>query len=621
MKNGYAGRLLFVDLTKRTISERALSEELARNFVGGYGIGARILYEMMRPGADPLGPENVLGFVSGPLNGTAAFFGGRYTVVCKSPVTGGWNDANSGGFFGPELKRAGFDGVFVSGVAQKPVYVYIKDGKAELRDAQSLWGKDTVETQAALMRETGEGRLRAALIGPSGEKKSLMACVINDEHRAAGRGGCGAVMGSKNLKAVVVRGTGEIPVAYPDQLKSINAEILEYMKSGPTAEQVKLWAAYGTGGITAGAGLSGDAPVKNWGGAGPIDMGEEALTKLASFSFDAKYNTKKYACAQCPLACGAHYKVETGKWPVGETDRPEYETLAAFGTMTLNTDAESIIKCNHICNRYGLDTISVGATIAWAIECYENGIFSRDETGGIELTWGNADAIVACTQAIADQTGFGKILALGSAAAAARLGKGAQYLQTVRGIELPMHDPRFSPGFARTYQTDPTPARHVKGGLGIVDLRSPNDVKYSYEGRGQLDAAMTCRTEVMNASGSCLFGGFSMPQGTVPRLLAAVTGWDLTDEEVVRIGKRIMTVRHAFNLRERQKPADATLPKRCVGEPPLADGPLKGVTIDHRRLAENFFDAMGWHRETQVPTLESLKELGGLDDVIRDLHG
>jgi aldehyde:ferredoxin oxidoreductase len=620
MKGGYAGKLLFVDLTKRTFEERVLSEELAKHFVGGYGIGARLLYDMMKPGADPLGPDNILGFVSGPLNGTGALYGGRYTVVCKSPVTGGWNDANSGGFFGPELKRAGFDGVFVSGASDKPVYLFVKDGKVEIRDARSLWGKDSVETPEALIQETGEPNLRAALIGPAGERQSLMACVINDKHRAAGRGGCGAVMGSKNLKAVVVRGTREVPVADPDKVKKINAEILDYMKNGPTVEQVKLWAAYGTGGITAGAGLTGDAPAKNWGGSGAVDMGEESLTKLASFSFDARYNVKKYACAQCPLACGAHYKVDDGKWPVGETDRPEYETLAAFGTMTLNDDVESIIKCNHICNLYGLDTISVGATIAWAIECYENGILSKNETGGIELTWRNAEAIVAATQAIADQTGFGKVLALGSAGAAEKLGKGAQYLQTVRGIELPMHDPRFSPRFARTYQHDPTPARHVKGGLGIFDFRSPNEVKYDYDGRGQLDVAVTCHTEIMNTSGSCLFGGFSMPQDALPRLIEAVTGWDFKEDDVVRTGKRIMNMRHVFNLREGQKPADSVLPTRCVGDPPLTEGPLKGVAIDHRKLADQFSESMGWNRQTLVPTRESLEDLGGMEDVIRDLY-
>ena len=276
MKGGYVGKLLFVDLTKGTLKGKALSEELAKNFIGGYGIGARLLYDRMKPGADPLGPDNMLGFISGPLNGTGAFFGGRYTVVCKSPVTRGWNDANSGGFFGPELKRAGYDAVFVSGASEEPVYLFIKEGKPEIRDARQLWGKDCTETEEALIRETGDSKLRAALIGPAGEKMSLMACIINDKHRAAGRGGCGAVMGSKKLKAIVVRGTGKVPVAHPEKVKNINAEILDFMKDGPTVEQVKLWSAFGTGGITAGSAMSGAAPLKNWGGVGVVDIGEES---------------------------------------------------------------------------------------------------------------------------------------------------------------------------------------------------------------------------------------------------------------------------------------------------------------------------------------------------------
>jgi aldehyde:ferredoxin oxidoreductase len=623
MQGGYAGKLLFANLTKGTLEEKPLSEELARNFISGYGIGAKVLYDRMKPGADPLGPDNILGFVSGLLNGTGALFGGRYMVVCKSPVTGGWNDANSGGFFGPELKRAGFDGVFVSGASNKPVYIYIKDGKSEIRDAKQLWGKDCSETEEALIQETGEKNLRTALIGPGGEKLSLMACVINDKHRAAGRGGCGAVMGSKNLKAIVVRGTGKVPVAHPERVKEINTAILEYMKKGHGVEMLKGFGAFGTGGGTAASALSGDAPVKNWGGAGVVDIGEESATKLATFTYDAKYNTKKYACANCPLGCGAHYKVDSGKWPVEETDRPEYETLAAFGTMTLNDDAESIIKCNDICNRYGLDTISVGCTVAWAIECYENGIFTKKETEGIELTWGNAEAIVALTQAIADQTGFGKILALGSAGAAKKLGKGAKYLHTVRGIELPMHDPRFSPGFTRTYQYDPTPARHVKGGLGLPDFGSSNEVKYGYGDRGQMDLGITCDREIVNTSGFCLFGAdFAIPRGTIANFIEAVTGWDYKEKDVLQTGKRIVNMRHVFNLREGQKPTDdeSTLPKRCIGEPPLKEGPLKGITVDHKKLAHYFFKSIDWDEETLIPSKASLENLGGMEDVIRDFY-
>jgi aldehyde:ferredoxin oxidoreductase len=352
-------------------------------------------------------------------------------------------------------------------------------------------------------------------------------------------------------------------------------------------------------------------------------MGEQSATKLGSFSFDAKYNTQKYACANCPLACGAHYKVEDGKWPVGETDRPEYETLAAFGTMTLNDDVESIIKCNHICNRYGLDTISVGATVAWAIECYENGILTRKETEGIQLTWRNAEAIVGLTQAIAEQKGFGRLLAQGSAKSAEKLGKGFEYLQTVRGVELPMHDPRYSPGFARTYQFDPTPSRHVKGGLGIPDFGSPSEVKYGYTDRGQMDVGVTCHTEISNTAGLCMFGGFSMPRDAATRFIEAATGWDFKEEDLLQTGKRILNMRHAFNLREGQRPSDREnrMPARAVGEPPLEEGPIKGITVEHKKLATYFSRSMGWDEETMIPTRESLRSLGGMDDVIQDLHG
>jgi aldehyde:ferredoxin oxidoreductase len=607
IKGGYTGKLLFVNLTDGAIDEKPLSEEIAARFIGGYGIGARILYETMKKGADPLGPDNVLGFMSGPLNATSALFGGRYTVVCKSPITGGWNDANSGGFFGPQMKRAGFDGVFVSGVSRKPVYLFIKDGKAEIRDAKNIWGSACPEAQELLIKETGEPHLRAALIGPGGEKQSLMACIINDKHRAAARGGCGAVMGSKNLKALAVTGSAKIAVADPGKIKEINREILDWMKNGPTKGMVKNWGEYGTGADTGMNGMIGDTPVKNWSGAGAIDMGEERLFKLATASYDGKYKSKKYSCAQCPLGCGAHYSVKEGKWPLPETDRPEYETLGAFGAMTLNDNAEAIIKCNDICNRYGLDTMAVGPTIAWAIECYEKGIITKEETQGIELTWGNADSIVAMTQAIADQSGFGEILALGSMNAAEKLGKGKEYLQTVRGIELPMHDPRNSPFLARTYQCDPTPGRHIKGGLGIADLGAPDHIRFQYKGRGQADAEATCRAEVLSSAGVCAFSGFATPPHALKGLIDAVTGQDI---DIIRAGKRIFNMRHLFNLREGQKPTHNLLPARWLGQPPLADGPLKGKIVDYTQLAENFFEAIGWDKETMLPDKEALDDIG-----------
>jgi aldehyde:ferredoxin oxidoreductase len=621
MAGAYTGRILFVDLSSGKQRVEELSEEFVKKYIGGYGIGAKILYEMVKPDADPLGPDNAIGFMSGLLNGTGALFGGRYTVVCKSPVTRGWNDANSGGFFGPELKKAGYDGVIVTGASQKPVYIYINDGKAEIRDASKLWGKDTVQTLEGLIEEIGEKRLRAAVIGQAGEKLSLMACVINEKHRAAGRGGCGAVMGSKRLKAIAVKGSGKFSVAKPDEFKAISSEIMQAMKDGPMAGMIQGFGAFGTGGGTGANILKGDTPVKNWGGAGETDMGPIEAEKLATGTYDARYNTGKFACANCPLGCGAHYSVKEGKWPVPDTDRPEYETLGAFGAMMLNSNAESVIKCNDICNKYGLDTISVGATIAWAMECYENSIITKAETGGIELKWGNADAIVDMTQAIADQKGFGKILALGSEAAAKKLVKGFEYLQNARGIELPMHDPRFAPGFARTYRYDPTPGRHVKGGSGIIEMNMPPDLRYSVNDKGQMDARNTFETEVQNSAGLCAFSNFAAPPGSMSRYIAAVTGWDFTEKDIVQAGKRIFNLRHAFNLKAGLDPTEDILTKRATGEPPLTEGPLKGITIDIKNQISQFCDCIGWDKETLKPSRKSLEEIGGLEKVIEDIYG
>jgi len=618
--NGYCGKMLFVDLTKGSHEVQALTEATAKQYIGGYGIGAKVLFEKMKPGSDPLGPENIVGFTTGPLTGTSALLSGRFTVVCKSPVTGGWNDANSGGFFGPELKKAGFDAVFVQGVSKKPVYVWIKDGDVEIKDATQLWGKDVLETEAALKAELGEKRIQAATIGPAGEKLSLISAVINDSHRAAGRGGCGAVMGSKKLKAVVVRGTGKVPVADPEKLKAANQDILDTIKSGPAAEIAGAFSTFGTTLFTAASAISGDSPVKNWDGIGIVDYSEEAGKNFDGPVMDGKYRVKKYACANCPLGCGAIYDVKEGKWPVGECGRPEYETSSSFGSLMLNDNLEALLKCNHICNIYGLDTISAGATVSWAMECYENGILSKGDTGGVELTWGNAEALVQATQVMADQsTEFGKLLALGSAGAAEKLGKGTEYLVTVKGIELPMHDPRLGPGFSRTYAFDPTPARHVKGGLGIQHMKTPDPSKYNAEGSGEPDLRATVAKEIINTTGLCVFKDFTGVENIAWKLLSPVTGWDFGEEEEMNAGLRIFNMRHAFNLREGMKPADLQLPKRSVGEPPQTEGPLKGVTVDHKGFIRNFFKAIGWDEATGKPSRSSLEKIGGMEDVIKSL--
>ena len=302
-------------------------------------------------------------------------------------------------------------------------------------------------------------------------------------------------------------------------------------------------------------------------------------------------------------------------------DRPEYETWAAFGSTCLNSNAEAIIKVNDICNRAGLDTISTGMTVAWAIECYENEVLNREETGGIELTWGNGEAIVDITQDIADGTGLGATLALGSKAAADKLGKGQEFLVTVRGIEVPMHDPKLGPGLARTYQFDATPARHVKGGAGLVQLMDPNPSKYLFEGTGFLDTMVTANIEMINIAGLCLFGMYTGVDGMQMQLMEAVTGWSFKSHDQMKAAMRVMNMKHAFNLREGLKPQDFKLPARLVGKPPQEAGPLAGVTIDEDRLGDNFFAAMGWDRETGKPSKRMLELMGGMDDVAQDLYG
>ena len=618
MNGGYTGKILNVNLSTRTLTVEDLAEEDARLFLGTYGLGARLLYSRMKPGTDPLGPDSILGFVTGPLTGTGAMFGGRFSVVCKSPVNGGWNDANCGGRFGPELKKAGFDVVLISGVADHPVYLWIKDGQAEIRDAGHLWGRECTETEDLLAHELGDPKVSTAVIGPPGENCSWMAAIMNDKHRAAARGGVGAVMGSKKLKAVVARGTNKIPIANETMLREVNRSILDAMKKGPAADSVLGFGQQGTGMGNVACVMMGDTPIKNWSGAGMVDFSGE---NLGVDEMDEKYKYKRYACANCPMGCGADYDVKDGAYPIGKTNRAEYETVGAFGGMLLNEDPEVILKCNDICNRYGIDTISTGATIAWAIECAENGLLSPEETDGLELSWGNGPVIVALTQAIAETRGFGRILANGSQAAARTLNKGFEYLQVVRGMEFPMHDPKCTPGYARTYQADPTPGRHVKPGIWYLQQFGMEDEFLSkYPGPGEADKKASCALELLYITGTCEFLRMTGMLDSTMNMVEAVTGWPFDEQVREAASLRSFNMRQAFNVREGILPKDSVLPARMVGNPPPGGGPNEGKQIDAETLARNFYQAMEWDEESGKPSRASLERLGGFEDVIQDLY-
>ncbi|HXY75158.1 MAG TPA: aldehyde ferredoxin oxidoreductase family protein, partial [Dehalococcoidales bacterium] len=462
MNGGYAGKLLFVNLSTGAITEEALDEKMCREYIGGYGIGARIMYSRQKPGVDPLGPENMLGILTGPMTGTPVVTGARFGAVAKSPLTGGWGDANCGGSFGPYMKFAGFDGVFFTGISAKPVYLLIDSGKAEIKDAANLWGKETYETEDVLATEYGK-QSRVICIGPGGEKLSLIACIMTDHGSTLGRSGIGAVMGSKKLKAVVVRGTAEVPVAdKAEVMKLRTAHIKSWQTPTSVAHPTHQ---YGTSGGAYNLAFNGDSPVKNWGGIGVVDIQNGDGIRPEAFAARIE---KLTGCWHCPIACKAVVKEGVGdyKYHAG-SHRPEYETISGFGVNCLNTNTDSIIMANDICNRAGIDTISCSVIVAYAIECFENGILTKEDTGGIDLKWGNHQAIVAMTEKIANREGLGDILADGVMRAAQRIGKGSEkFAMHVGGQELPMHDPKLLVGPAvmpaARYQMDATPGRHTQ---------------------------------------------------------------------------------------------------------------------------------------------------------------
>jgi aldehyde:ferredoxin oxidoreductase len=619
MSMGYVGRILLVDLTSGSIEEHTLPEATYRGFLGASGLGVRMLYEYMKPGTDPMGPDNIIGFAPGILTGIGAPMSSRYEVFAKSPLTNAWGQGNSGGHFANELKRAGYDALFFRGISPKPVYLFINDGKAELRDAGHIWGKDTVETEEMLREELRDGQVRVACIGPSGESCSLISCVINDRGRAAARAGTGAVMGAKRLKAVAVRGSSKIQVADPDRMRMLRSNFLKDVRE-PRDTHAKVLKDYGTCGTFVEFTARGDAPIKNW-----SLQGLEAFPNAEKIHKGnvTRYQVKRYFCYDCTLGCGGIVKVGAGPYALRETHKPEYETLASFGSLCLNDDVESIIWANDICNRYGLDTLSAGTAIAFAIECYENNIISKRETDGIELTWGNASSIVSMLEKLARREGFGDVLADGVKKAAERIGRGAeQYAMHIAGQEPGCRDTRFVPSRGVGYIADAAPGRHTASTMQVIFEQGAPMANYpelraaqrELKG-GPLYAVANKYQAALASAGLC---SFTAVLGTYPlvEFIAAATGWDFTFEEALRVGHRIQTLRQAFIMRDGIVPGDFRLPERMSRTP--AQGPLEGRTHDFDALKSSFYEAMGWESRGDAagrPLKSTLQELG-LHDIV-----
>ena len=606
----YAGKVLFVDLTQGRLEEEPLDEKICREFIGGNGLGIRILYERMKARMDALGPENILGFVVGGLTGTLSPGSGRHMLVTKSPLTGTWAESNSGGTFGPELKTAGYDAVFFSGISPKPVYLLIKDGTAALRDASGLWGKDAYETQDLLQQSHGDAQIKISCIGPAGEAMSLLAGVVSERGRMAARNGVGAVMGAKKLKAVVVKG-GIQAITATDPAR-FDAALEQFLAIIKTNEFAKELAAAGTGNNISFLVSIGDAPLKNWQLSG-IDA-LPTVTNLDSGNMD-KYKVSSYGCFACPISCGAIIRQQEGPFAIKDRmHRPEYQTLAALGGMLMNDNLEAVIKANDICNRYGIDTVGVGGTLAMAMECYENGLIGRQDLDGIDLTWGNAEAIVAMVEKVARREGFGAVLADGTQKAAERIGKGSEkYAIAIRGKSLPFHDPRMSPTLGTANIADANPAHHMDSQItGMLAegaaIGSDPALRASRKNPFASYAIGSSFHQLLNAAGLCSLYTVATTPPPIAELIAGACGWDFGWDEALTAGRRILTLRQAFNAREGLTPDQFELPKRIAST----------AKIDYAALRNGYFAEMRWDIQSGKPSRDALEALG-LADLAADL--
>ena len=656
---GYTGKILNVNLTTGEIHSEVVPDRVYELLLSGVGLGAYVLYNRIPAGADPLGPENILGFVSGLLTGTPSVVTGRWMAVCKSPLTGGWGHANCGGNLSPAIKQCGYDGIFFSGAASEPVYLYVDNRAAELRPAGHVWGMDAVEAEQALIRENSKRKTAvAAVIGVAGEKLSLISGICNEGGRIAARSGVGAVMGSKKLKGVVLAGTKVIDCQDAETMKAISKELSRKVrlqsiprfvpgavlplagrlmggmkKAAPmdgmiSAMLMKRWGTImnNTLGVT-----SGDTPLKNW--AGSVEDFHYDYYRHVNPDRILQRETSKYHCYDCIIGCGGLCdisKVNGGEF--SHTHKPEYETCTTFGGLVMNKDLDAIFFINELLNRAGMDSISAGGTVAFALECYEKGILTPEMTGGLELRWGDAAAIIQLVKLMIAREGIGDLLADGSRAAAARLGAAAQpYAVTAGGQEPGMHDSRMDPLLAVHYSADPTPGRHTIGSGQYYDVThlwekvswAPNPGAYEKaeefipgEKVALKTVAMSCYKELTDGAGGCLFAMvLGVNHWKLFEWLNAATGWQNSPDEYMEIGRRIQTLRQMFNIKHGIDPLQFKISPRMAGEPPLQAGPNRGRTVPIEQMMRLHWKAYGWDEQTGAPTAELMERLQ-IDELI-----
>jgi len=603
MKNwhGYSGKILDVNLTSADMSTAELDCTLAQDYMGGKGFGAKVLYDQLPAGCEPLSPENILVFATGPLTGTLAPSSGRFEVCTKSPATGLWLDSNCGGFFGPELKFAGYDMVIVRGKAESPVVLVIDDDKFELQPAGNLWGTDALTTHRNIKEAFGRD-FKVACIGEAGEKGVLFAGIIS-EYRALGRGGAGAVMGSKNLKAIAVRGTRSITLHDPAHFMKICREAYNELANSPDTGGGRQ--KYGTNLILSLMDEVGIHPVRNF-QKGKFDgasrLNEENI---------AKYYVRNKACFGCPIYCSKIAEVKEGKYKGCFTEGPEYENVWSFGANCENADVGAIIQAEYLCDYYGLDGITTGNVIGFLMECVEKGIMSEADIG-FPVSFGNDESIINAIHLIGRQEGPGKLWGLGVKKMAEQIQGASDLAMHVKGLELPAYDPRGSAGMALAYATSDRGGCHLRSwpvGDELLATEGRMDL-YSQEFKAELVKTQQDLFGMINCSGMCLFATFAVSLKQITPFLHAATGMAVfsSSDEVMKIGERVNNLARLFNIREGLTKELDTLPQRFFNEP-LKEGPNRNRVVELEQMRAEYYFVRGWDEEG-VPREEKLKELG-----------
>ncbi len=609
MALGFWGKLLEVNLTTKGIREREITEDEMKQYAGGSGLAASILFREFED-CPPLSPENPMIFMPGLLTGTPVPSASRSTVSSRSPLTGIWDESNVGGYWGAEVKSAGWDGFIIRGTSATPVYLYVSDDKVEIRDASGVWGKDTFETEEHLRAET-DPKAKVAAIGPAGEKKVLIAGIMFDGRlgRAAGRGGLGAVMGAKNLKAIVVRGTKRVPLFDGDALKALLKKEIPVIR-----EKAAGMSKFGTAGGVQAVEAWGDLPIQNW----RLGSWEEGAKKTTAQSWLEDVLDSHHTCYGCPIRCSKLIKIDDGPYAGIHGHFPEYETLAGFGANCLNDDVQVIMAANDLCNRYGLDTISTSAAVAFAMELYEKGIITKEDTDGLEVTWGSAEAILTLTRQIGEREGFGQTLGKGTRKAAMEIGQNAiEYSIQTKGLEFAFHDPRAFTSMAANYATENRGACHLGAltyflgrGIQVPDLgyTEPPDV-LSNEGKARIAYDMQNYMSIFNPMGLCKFLFLASVGPTqIARWVKAVTGWEVTPEDMMALGERLFNLKRMYNVRLGISRKDDTLPPRLLAHA-RPSGKSAGSLPHLGKMLDEYYDLRGWSEEG-IPTRERLKDLG-----------